>query len=125
MKKSLRMDLAKSGDTLKEHLLARIPLSWSRGRCNICLPRLSKTVERWAMKMCRFVIAAHHDVSAETLEEAMEAFNEVKRKGLPPKVDMVSRIEVQDEKGEYIPVDYPLRAGIPAANKEEEIHLSA
>ena len=77
------------------------------------------------MKTYRFVIAAHHDVSAETLEEAMEAFNEIKRKGLSPKVDTVSRIEVKDEKGEYIPVDYPMRAGIPAANKEAEIHLSA
>lgn len=77
------------------------------------------------MKTYRFVIASHHDVFAETLEEAMEAFNEFKRKGLPPKVDMVSRIEVKDEKGEYIPVDYPMRAGNPAANKEAQIHLSA
>jgi hypothetical protein len=77
------------------------------------------------MNTYRFVIAAHHDVSADTLEEAMEAFNEIKQKGLPPKVDTVSRIEVQDEKGEYIPVDYPLRAGNPAANKEAQIHLSA
>jgi hypothetical protein len=77
------------------------------------------------MKTYRFVIAAHHDVSAETLEEAMETFNEIKQKGLLPKVDMVSRIEVKDEKGEYIPVDYPMRAGNPAANKEAQIHLSA
>ena len=55
----------------------------------------------------------------------MEAFNEIKQKGLSPKVDMVSRIEVKDEKGEYIPVDYPMRAGNPAANKEAQIHLSA
>lgn len=77
------------------------------------------------MKTYRFVIAAHHDVSAETLEEAMEAFNEIKQKGLSPKVDTVSRIEVKDEKGEYIPLDYPMRAGIPAANREEQAHLSA
>jgi hypothetical protein len=77
------------------------------------------------MKTYRFVIAAHHDVLAETLEEAMEAFNEMKHKGLLPKVDTVSRIEVKDEKGEYIPVDYPLRAGHLAANKEAQVHLSA
>ena len=77
------------------------------------------------MKTYRFVIAAHHDVSAETLEEAMETFNEIKQKGLSPKFDMVSRIEVKDEKGEYIAVDYPMRAGNLAANKEAQIHLSA
>ncbi len=77
------------------------------------------------MKTYRFVIAAHHDVSAETLEEAMEAFNEIKQKGLSPKVDTVSRIEVKDEKGEYMPVDHALRAGILAADKEAQIHLSA
>ena len=77
------------------------------------------------MKTYRFVIASHHDVFAETLEEAMEAFNEIKRKGLSPEVDRVSRIEVKDEKGEYIPVDYPMRAGVLPANKEAQIHLSA
>ena len=77
------------------------------------------------MKTYRFAIAAHHDVSAETLEEAMEAFNEIKQKGLLPKVDTVSRIEVKDEKGEYIPVDYPLRGGHLSANREAQIHLSA
>jgi len=75
------------------------------------------------MKTCRFVISAHHDVFADTLEEAMEAFNEIKQKGLSPKVETVSRIEVKDEKGEYIPVDYPLRGGNLAANKEAQIHL--
>lgn len=54
------------------------------------------------MKTYRFVIASHHDVLAETLEEAMEAFKEMKHTGLFPKVDTVSRIEVKDEKGEYI-----------------------
>jgi hypothetical protein len=77
------------------------------------------------MKTYRFVIAAHHDVFAETLEEAMEAFNEIKQKGLSPKVDMVSRIEVKGEEGEYTPVDYPLRAGNLAANKVAQIGLSA
>jgi len=77
------------------------------------------------MKTYRFVIASHHDVFADTLQEAMEAFNEIKQKGLLPKVDTVSRIEVKDEKGEYIPVDYRLRAGNLSANKEAQIHLSA
>ncbi len=77
------------------------------------------------MKTYRFVMAAHHDVFAETLEEAIAAFNEIKQKGLSPKVDMVSRIEVKDEKGEYTPVDYPLRAGNLAANKEAQIPLAA
>ena len=73
------------------------------------------------MKTYRFVTTAHHDVFAETIEEAMEAFNEMKQKGLSPKVDVVSRIEVKDEKGEYIPVDYPLRAGYLPANEEAQI----
>jgi hypothetical protein len=77
------------------------------------------------MKTYRFVTKTHHDVFAETLEEAMEAFNEIKQKGLSPKVDMVSRIEVKDEKGEYTPVDYPLRAGNLAAKEAAQIRLSA
>jgi hypothetical protein len=77
------------------------------------------------MKTYRFVTTAHHDVFAETLEEAMEAFNEMKQKGLSPKVDMVSRIEVKDEKGEFIPVDRPLRGGDLDAHREAQIHLSA
>jgi hypothetical protein len=77
------------------------------------------------MDTYRFVIASHYDVFADTLEEAMESFNEIKQKGLSLKVDTVSRIEVKDEKGEYIPVDHVLRAGILVANKEAQIHLSA
>jgi hypothetical protein len=76
------------------------------------------------MKTYRFVTTAHHDVFAETLEEAMESFNKMKQKGLSPKVDLVSRIEVKDKKGEYIPVDYPLRAGDLDARKEAQIDLS-
>jgi hypothetical protein len=53
----------------------------------------------------------------------MEAFNEMKRKGFSPKLDMVSRIEFKDEKGEYTPVDYPLRAGNLAANKVAQIRV--
>jgi hypothetical protein len=76
------------------------------------------------MKTYRFVTEAHFDVLAETLEAAIEAFKEMRQKGLSPNVDEVSRIEVKDKKGEYVPVDYPLRAGYPAANKEAEIRLS-
>ena len=77
------------------------------------------------MKTYRFVTTAHHDVFAETLEEAMEAFKDMKQKGLSPKVDVVSRVEIKDKKGEYIPVDSPLRAGYLGANKEAQIGLSA
>jgi hypothetical protein len=35
------------------------------------------------------------------------------------------RIEVKDKKGEYSPVDCPLRAGYLTANKEAQISLSA
>jgi hypothetical protein len=77
------------------------------------------------MKAYRFVTENHQDVFAETLDEAIEAFNEMKQAGLSPKVDMVTRIEVRDEKGEYMPVDLPLRAGVLAANKEAQIHLPA
>jgi hypothetical protein len=67
----------------------------------------------------------HHHVFAETLEGAIEAFRNMEEKGLPPAVHTVSRIEVEDEKGEYIPVDCPLRAGYQSANKEAQIALSA
>jgi hypothetical protein len=66
------------------------------------------------MKTYRFVTTAHYDVSAETLEGAMAAFREMKQKELSAKVDTVSRVEVDDEKGEYVPVDHPLRAGYSA-----------
>ncbi len=62
------------------------------------------------MKTYRFVTTGHYDVSAETLEAAMEVFREMKQKELSTEVDTVSRIEVNDEKGEYVPVDHPLRA---------------
>ena len=77
------------------------------------------------MKTYRFVTTAHHDVFAETLEEAMEAFKNMKQKGLSPKVDVVSRVEIKDKKGEYIPVDCPLRADYLAPAKEAQIRLSA
>ena len=63
------------------------------------------------MKEFRFVVTSHHSVSAETLEKAIEAFNEMKQKGNAPEIHMVRRVEVQDDDGEYVPVDRPLRAG--------------
>lgn len=74
------------------------------------------------MKTYRFVVATHHDVYAETVEEAVEAFDEMKRRGLSPKYDTVIRIEVQDENGEYVPVDRPLRAGDVDTRKEMQSH---
>ena len=55
----------------------------------------------------------------------MEAFSELKRRGLSPEYDTVVRIEVKDEKGEYIAVDRPLRAEHLDARKEAESHLLA
>ncbi len=77
------------------------------------------------MKTYRFVTTKYHDVQAETLEEAIDAFNEMKRGLLFTQFDMVSRIEVEDEKGERVPVDRPMRAGDLDARKEAQIHLSA
>ncbi len=74
------------------------------------------------MKTYRFVTTTHHDVPAETLEEAIQAFNEMKRAGLSTQFDMVTRIEVKDERGEYIPMDRPLRAGNLDAGKEAQLH---
>jgi hypothetical protein len=77
------------------------------------------------MKTYRFVTTAHQDVVAESLEVAIAAFNEMKQAGPSPKIDTVLRIEVRDEKGGYVPVDRPLRAEYPEANKQTEIRLSA
>ncbi len=74
------------------------------------------------MKTYRFVIAAHHDVFAETLEEALKAFNEMKRRGLSPQFDAVIRVEVEEGEGRYLPVDHPLRAGDLDASKEAQLH---
>ncbi len=57
------------------------------------------------MKQYRFVAMTHHHVLAETLEGAIEAFSELKQEGLPPTAYLVSRIEVEEEKGKYVPVD--------------------
>jgi hypothetical protein len=42
------------------------------------------------MKTYRFVTETHRGVFAETLQEAIEAFNEMKQEGLAPKFDRVS-----------------------------------
>jgi hypothetical protein len=63
------------------------------------------------MKTYRFVMTTHHDVFAATLEEAVETFHELRRQGLSPKLDVVTRIEVENEKGDFIAVDRPLRGG--------------
>ncbi|MGO9121004.1 MAG: hypothetical protein ACLQPD_25760 [Desulfomonilaceae bacterium] len=62
------------------------------------------------MKQYRFVTMTHHHVFAETLDGAIEAFRNMEKKGLPPAVHMVSRIEVEEEKGHYTSVDHRLRA---------------
>jgi len=70
------------------------------------------------MKTYRFVTKTHQDVLAETLEEAVKAFEEMRQAGLTPKLETVSRIEVEDEEGEYIPIDRPLRAEYQTAPEE-------
>ncbi len=77
------------------------------------------------MKTYRFVTTTHQDVVAETLDKAIEAFNRVRRAGLSPEIDTVSRIEVRDEKGRCVPVDRALRAKYPVADTSAEIRLSA
>ncbi len=77
------------------------------------------------MKTYRFFTTAHHDVLAENLEKAMEAFKEMEQEGLLPNVGVISRIEVKNEKGEYVPVDRPMRAPYPTVKREEQIGLSA
>jgi hypothetical protein len=74
------------------------------------------------MKTYRFVSTTHHDVSAETLEDALKALDELKRRGLSPQFDAVIRIEVEDEEGHYVPVDRPMRAGDLDAGKGAQLH---
>ena len=80
-----------------------------------CLP---KTAWPPTLKTYRFVATTHHDVLAESLEEAVKTFNEMARTGLSPKLDRVIRVEVKGDKGEYVPVDRPLRAGDLETGKE-------
>jgi hypothetical protein len=74
------------------------------------------------MKTYRFVTATYHDVSGETIEEALKAFNEMKRRGLLPRFDTVIRVEVEDKEGHYVQVDHPLRAGDLDVRKEVLLH---
>jgi hypothetical protein len=59
----------------------------------------------------RFFATTYRDVSADTLEEALKAYKEIRRKGSAPEVSRVRRIEVEDETRGFVPVDRPLRAG--------------
>jgi len=77
------------------------------------------------MKTYRFVTTSYQDVVAETLQEAIEAFNEMKQAGLSPKVETVGRIEVRDEKGRCVRVDRPMRAQYPVGNERGETRPSA
>jgi len=77
------------------------------------------------MKQYRFITMTHHHVLAETLEGAIEAFSEMKQKGLPSPVYTVSRIEGQGEKGKYAPVDRPLRAGDLDVQEKASVRASA
>lgn len=52
----------------------------------------------------------------------MEAFNEMKQKGLSPQFDKVIRIEVEDEEGQHIPLDHALQAGDLDARKGAQLH---
>jgi len=74
------------------------------------------------MKTYLFVTKTHHDVFAETLEGALKAFNEMKRRGLSPQFDTVIPVRVEEEEGYYTPVDHPLRAGDPDASKDAQLH---
>lgn len=94
----------------------------SAGEGNIPLRKLSELVGRWAMRTYRFVVKTHHDVHAETLEEALKAFHEMQRQGLATQSTAVTRIEVEDEQGHYIPVDRALRAGDLEVRKQAELH---
>ncbi len=73
------------------------------------------------MKTYRFISKSCQDVRAETLEEAIDVFNEMKRGGRLTPCDAVVRIEVKDEEGEYVPVDRPLRAGDLEGAEEAKI----
>ncbi len=62
------------------------------------------------MKKFRFIATTKHVVSAESLDEAIEAFNEWKQSGEPEDLTNITRIDVLDENEEYVPVDRPMRA---------------
>ena len=77
------------------------------------------------MKRYRFVVRTHHYVSAESLREAISAFDEMKRTRRLPTTWVVERIEVRDERGEFVPIDRPLRAGDLESREEVELRRSA
>jgi hypothetical protein len=77
------------------------------------------------MKTYRFVVMTCQDVVAEDLEKAIETFTKMRHARLSPGNTIVERIEVRDEKGEYVPVDRPLRAEYLVVRKQPEIRLSA
>lgn len=77
------------------------------------------------MKRYQFVVRTHHYVSAESLREAIGAFEEMKRTGRLPTAWIVERIEVQDEHGDFVPIDRPLRAGDLESKEEVELRRSA
>lgn len=62
------------------------------------------------MKRFRFIATTEHHVSAETLDEAIDTFTELKHREEPDAPTRISRIEVLDENEEYVPVDRPMRA---------------
>jgi hypothetical protein len=62
------------------------------------------------MKNFRFIATTEHHVSAETLDEAIEVFSELKHGEEADELTKISRIDVLDENEEYVPVDRPMRA---------------
>jgi hypothetical protein len=77
------------------------------------------------MKTYRFVVTAHQDVVAETLDNAIETFSKTRHATPSPRIITVERIEFRDEKEAFRPVDRPLRAEYLFENKQAEIRLSA
>ena len=77
------------------------------------------------MKTYRFVVTAHQDVVAETLDKAIETFSTMRHATVSPRIVTVDRIEVRDQKGGFRPLDPPLRAKYLFENKQAEIRLSA
>ena len=63
------------------------------------------------MRQYRFIACTSETVSAESLEKAIEIFKNKMQEMQVPEDFTIRRIEVLDEKGEYVPVDRPLRAG--------------
>lgn len=62
------------------------------------------------MKEFRFIATTHHHVSADTLEEAIERFQELKQRDKAHERCTITRIDVLDEHDTFVPVDHPMRA---------------